>query len=46
METKEIQIRGTPRGYGLMSSAFQRGMVAANLALFGLGWWMVAVDYH
>jgi cytochrome b561 len=41
-----MQIRDTPRGYGLISRILHWGMAAALFALFGLGWWMTGLDYY
>ncbi len=39
-------IKDTLAGYGIVSRVFHWGMAAAVFALFGLGWWMVGLDYY
>jgi cytochrome b561 len=39
-------IKDTPAGYGLVSRLFHWLMAIAIFALFGLGWWMVGLDYY
>jgi cytochrome b561 len=39
-------IKDTPSGYGLVSRLFHWLMALAIFAMFGLGWWMVGLDYY
>lgn len=39
-------IKDTEDGYGLISRLFHWLMAIAIFALFGLGWWMVGLDYY
>ena len=39
-------IRDTPERYGIVSQSLHWGMAAGIIALFGLGWWMVRLDYY
>jgi cytochrome b561 len=39
-------IKDTPTGYGLVSRLFHWLMAIAIFAMFGLGWWMVRLDYY
>jgi cytochrome b561 len=39
-------IKDTPTGYGLVSRLFHWLMAIAIFAMFGLGWWMVGLDYY
>lgn len=39
-------IRNTPDGYGIVSRLFHWLMAIAIVAMFGLGWWMVDLDYY
>lgn len=41
-----MQIRDTSDGYGLVSRLFHWTMALAIVAMFGLGWWMVRLDYY
>ncbi len=41
-----IAIKDTADGYGLVSRFFHWLMAVAIIALFGLGWWMVGLDYY
>ena len=39
-------IRDTPAGFGLISRLNHWFMAVAIFAMFGLGWWMVGLDYY
>jgi cytochrome b561 len=39
-------IKDTAAGYGIVSRLFHWLMALAILAMFGLGWWMVGLDYY
>ena len=39
-------IKDTASGYGLVSRLFHWLMAIAIFAMFGLGWWMVGLDYY
>ena len=39
-------IRNTASGYGVVSRVFHWFMAVAIVAMFGLGWWMVRLDYY
>lgn len=39
-------IRNTPDGYGIVSRLFHWLMAIAIVAMFGLGFWMVDLDYY
>ncbi len=41
-----MTIRDTSMGYGLVSRVLHWAMAAAIFGLFGLGWWMVGLDYY
>lgn len=41
-----MPLKDTPAGYGLVSRLFHWLMAIAILGLFGLGWWMVRLDYY
>ncbi len=41
-----MAIMDTEAGYGVISRVLHWGMAAAILAMFGLGWWMVGLDYY
>lgn len=41
-----MYVKDTPTGYGIVSRLFHWLMAAAIFALFGLGWWMVKLDYY
>jgi cytochrome b561 len=38
-------ITDTQEAYGIVSRILHWGMALAVFALFGLGWWMVGLDY-
>jgi cytochrome b561 len=44
--TKHMWMRDTPAGYGLVSRVFHWLMALAIVAMFGLGLWMVDLDYY
>lgn len=39
-------VKDTPAGYGIVSRLFHWLMAIAIFGLFGLGWWMVGLDYY
>lgn len=39
-------VRDTLEGYGIVSRLFHWLMAVAIVGLFGLGWWMVSLDYY
>jgi cytochrome b561 len=39
-------VKDTPAGYGIVSRLFHWLMAIAIVSLFGLGWWMVQLDYY
>lgn len=41
-----MPIKDTADGYGLVSRLFHWLMALAIFGLFGLGWWMVGLDYY
>jgi cytochrome b561 len=41
-----MYVKDTPTGYGIVSRLFHWLMAAAIFGLFGLGWWMVKLDYY
>ena len=41
-----MNIRDTPHGYGIVSRLFHWLMAIAIFAMFGLGLWMVRLDYY
>jgi cytochrome b561 len=41
-----MHLKDTPDGYGAVSRVFHWLMAIAIFGLFGLGWWMVALDYY
>lgn len=42
----DMAIQDTQEGYGLVSRIVHWGMALGVFALFGLGWWMVGLDYY
>jgi cytochrome b561 len=41
-----MRVKDTPAGYGIVSRLFHWLMAVAVFGLFGLGWWMVELDYY
>lgn len=41
-----MQLRNSPTGYGLVSRVLHWGVALTVFALFGLGLWMVGLDYY
>ena len=39
-------VKDIPAGYGIVSRLFHWLMAVAIFGLFGLGWWMVKLDYY
>jgi cytochrome b561 len=41
-----MPVNDTPQGYGLISRLFHWLMALAILAMFGIGLWMMSLDYY
>ena len=41
-----MHVKDAPDGYGIVSRLFHWLMAIAIFGLFGLGWWMVELDYY